>query len=56
MLVARNDLFNGWPFPALLPLVSVRYDKLTVYSTYIPSLGGINNGSVVYIFGKVALD
>jgi palmitoyl transferase len=56
MLVARNDLFNGWPFPAVLPIVSVRYDKLTVYGTYIPSLGGINNGSVVYVFGKIALD
>jgi lipid IVA palmitoyltransferase len=56
MLVARNDIFNGWPFPALLPLASVRYDKVTVYTTYIPSFGGINNGSVLYIFGKVALD
>ena len=56
MLVARNDLFNGWPFPTVLPLVSLRYDKVTVYSTYIPSLGGVNNGSVVYIFGKIALD
>jgi palmitoyl transferase len=56
MLVARNDIANGWPFPAVLPLLSVRYDKFTVYGTYVPSLGGINNGSVVYIFGKVALD
>jgi hypothetical protein len=40
----------------VLPLLSVRYDKFTVYGTYVPSLGGINNGSVVYIFGKVALD
>jgi palmitoyl transferase len=56
MLVARNDIAKGWPFPVALPLVSVRYDKLTVYGTYIPSLGGINNGSVVYVFGKVALD
>ena len=56
MLVARNDIFNGWPFPAVLPLVSVRYDKVTVYGTYIPSVGGVNNGSVVYIFGKIALD
>ena len=56
MLVARNDIFNGWPFPAVLPLVSARYDKVTVYGTYIPSVGGVNNGSVVYIFGKIALD
>jgi palmitoyl transferase len=56
MLVARNDIFNGWPFPAALPLVSLRYQKFTLYSTYIPTLGGVNNGSVVYIFGKIALD
>ena len=56
MLVARNDLFNGWPFPAVLPLVSVRYDKVTAFATYIPSLGGVNNGSVLYIFGKIAID
>ena len=56
MVVARNDIFNGWPFPVALPLVSARYDKVTVYGTYIPSVGGVNNGSVVYIFGKVALD
>jgi palmitoyl transferase len=56
MLVARNDLFNGWPFPALLPLVSVRYDRATVFSTYIPSLGGVNHGSVVYVFGMIGLD
>jgi palmitoyl transferase len=56
MLVARNDIFNGWPFPAILPLASLRYDKYTVYTTYIPSLGGVNNGSILYIFGKVALD
>jgi palmitoyl transferase len=56
MVVARNDIFNGWPFPAVLPLASLRYDKVVVYSTYIPSLGGVNNGSVVYVFGKIALD
>ena len=56
MLVARNDIFNGWPFPALLPLFALRYDRFTLLSTYIPSLGGVNNGSVFYFFGKVALD
>lgn len=56
MLVARNDIFNGWPFPAILPLASVRYDAVTLYATYIPTLGGVNNGSVFYVFGKVALN
>ena len=56
MLVARNDIFNGWPFPALLPLVSLRYEKATLFSTYIPTLGGVNNGSILYVFGMVGLD
>jgi palmitoyl transferase len=56
MVVARNDIFNGWPFPVVLPLVSVNYDKFTLYSTYIPTVGGVNNGSILYVFGKIALD
>jgi len=56
MIVARNDIFNGLPFPALLPLVSLRYDRATLYTTYIPSLGGVNNGSVFYVFGAIGLD
>jgi palmitoyl transferase len=56
MIVARNDIFNGWPFPAILPLFSLRYDRFTLLSTYIPTLGGVNNGSILYVFGKIALD
>jgi palmitoyl transferase len=56
MIVARNDIFNGWPFPAVLPLASVRYQRYTVYATYIPTLGGVNNGSILYIFGAISLD
>ena len=56
MLVARSDIANGFPFPAVLPLVSVRYSSVTVYTTYIPSLGGVNHGSVFYIFGMIGLD
>ena len=55
-IMARSDIANGWPFPAVLPLASVRYDRVTVYATYIPNFGGgVNNGSVLYVFGKVAL-
>jgi lipid IVA palmitoyltransferase len=53
-LVARNDLVNGWPFPVVLPLASVRYQKATVYATYIPTLHGVNHGSVLYVFGAIA--
>lgn len=56
-LIARSDIANGWPFPAVLPLFSLRYDKVTLLSTYIPNVGGgVNNGSVFYVFGKIALD
>jgi palmitoyl transferase len=42
------------PIPAVLPLASLRYRQATLYATYIPTLnGGINNGSIVYLFGRV---
>ncbi len=56
LIVARNDIFNGWPFPAVLPLASLRYDRFSLMTTYIPTLGGVNNGSVFYVFGKILLD
>jgi palmitoyl transferase len=56
MLTARSDIANGWPFPAVLPLFSLRYDRVTIVSAYIPNLGGINHGSVFYIFGKIQLN
>jgi len=57
LLVARNDFFNGWPFPAVLPLGSLRYGKATLIGTYIPKLGGgVNHGSILYVFGQIALD
>jgi lipid IVA palmitoyltransferase len=57
MLISRQDIWGGVPFPAILPLVSLRYDKVTVFSTYIPTLnGGINHGSILYVFGRIAID
>ena len=57
MLISRQDIWGGIPFPAILPLVSLRYDRFTVFSTYIPTLnGGINHGSILYVFGRIAID
>jgi palmitoyl transferase len=57
MIIARSDIANGWPFPVVLPLFSLRYDRVTLAGTYIPNVGGgVNNGSVLYLFGKIALD
>jgi lipid IVA palmitoyltransferase len=54
--VQRPDLANGWPIPVVLPLFSLRYQKIEVLSTYIPKLNnGINHGDVLYIFGKIDL-
>ncbi len=57
MLISRQDIWGGAPFPAILPLFALRYDRFTVLSTYIPTLnGGINHGSILYVFGKITLD
>ena len=56
LIVARSDIANGFPFPAVLPLASLRYSKVTLFTTYIPNFGGgVNNGSVFYIFGMIGL-
>jgi palmitoyl transferase len=53
LIVQRPDIFHGVPFPAALPLVSLRYQNASLFSTFIPNVGGgINNGSVLYIFGR----
>jgi len=56
MVVQRRDIAGGYPFPALLPLVSLRYRRATLVGTYIPQLrGGVNHGSTLYFFGRYAL-
>jgi len=56
-MFARSDIANGWPVPAVLPVAAIRFDRVTLHATYIPALGqGINNGSVFYFFGKIAID
>ncbi|MDR2244318.1 MAG: hypothetical protein LBE15_02780 [Burkholderiales bacterium] len=53
MIVQRPDIFHGIPFPAALPLVSLRYKEATLVTTFIPTIGGgVNNGSVLYVFGR----
>jgi palmitoyl transferase len=57
MIVQRPDIAGGFPFPAVLPLASLRYGPATIVSTYIPNFGGgINHGSVLYVFGRVVLE
>jgi len=55
MIVQRPDIAKGVPIPALLPLASLRYGQASLMATFIPTLnGGINNGSVAFIFGRYA--
>jgi len=54
--VQRPDIANGWPVPVVLPLFTLRYQKFELLSTYIPTVGGgVNHGSVLYVFGKIDL-
>jgi palmitoyl transferase len=56
MIVERPDLAGGYPFPVVLPLVSLRHRDATLFATYIPTLnGGINHGSTLYLFGRVLM-
>jgi palmitoyl transferase len=55
-IIQRPDIASGWPIPVVLPLFTLRYQKAEVLTTYIPKLnGGINHGSVLYVFGKIDL-
>ena len=50
MIVQRPDIANGIPFPAVLPIATLRYGQARVDATYIPNFGGgINHGSVFYV-------
>lgn len=57
MLVSRSDMFNHFPFPAILPLASVEVGRAALMATYIPKLGSSDggNGNVLYIFGRINL-
>lgn len=54
LITARSDLYNGYPFPGLLPWVSFFFHKIALSATYIP--GSKNNGNVLYMLGKITID
>jgi len=56
MIVQRPDVLDGVPFPAILPLASLRYGQATLVTTFIPNInGGVNHGSVLFVFGRYTL-
>ena len=38
MIAQRPDIWNGVPFPVVLPLAALRYGKATLEVTFIPTL------------------
>jgi lipid IVA palmitoyltransferase len=57
VIIQRPDIAGGWPVPVILPLATLRSQKVEVLSTFIPTLnGGVNHGSVLYLFGKISLE
>ncbi|MGL4602518.1 MAG: hypothetical protein ACRCU9_00080 [Iodobacter sp.] len=56
-LISRQDVIGGIPFPAPLPVASIRYGKASLIGTFIPRLNGqLNNGNVAYVFGRYEFD
>jgi palmitoyl transferase len=56
LIIQRPDIAGGWPFPTVLPLFTLRYRNAELLATYIPTIGGgVNHGSVLYVFGKIDL-
>lgn len=49
-ITARSDIASYTPFPAVLPLASVGYKKLSLEGTYVP--GGHGYGNVIFIWTK----
>ncbi len=52
-LVSRSDILSYVPFPAALPVGSVKVKGFEVMGTFIPKLNnGINHGNVAYFFAR----
>lgn len=46
----RPDILNGYPFPAVTPLVNITQGRLSIFAAYVP--GHQNIGNVLFVFGK----
>ncbi|XZG70997.1 lipid IV(A) palmitoyltransferase PagP [Chitinibacteraceae bacterium HSL-7] len=56
-IAGRQDMFGGFPFPFILPMFSIKYQRLSIQSVVIPQLnGGINNGNVAFFYGRYTFD
>ncbi|MFA6303978.1 MAG: lipid IV(A) palmitoyltransferase PagP [Legionella sp.] len=50
LVTSRVDIYNGIPFPGVLPWAGIFYKKAAIAATYIP--GAVGAGNVLYIIGK----
>ena len=50
-LFSRSDVASYAPIPGILPLVSVRYRKAELYSTYVPGFGR-GAGNATFFFAR----
>ena len=50
LVTQRSDIFDGIPFPGLLPWLTFTYRKASVSATYIP--GSQNVGNVLFLTTK----
>ena len=50
-LTTRSDIGHYIPFPGLLPIISLEYQKFSLESAYIP--GGRDDGNVLFFWGKI---
>jgi palmitoyl transferase len=53
-LGSRPDIYNNLPFPAVLPMFSLRYDRAQLLMVPIPKVspGTTGNGNVLFVFGS----
>jgi len=54
LATARPDIFHNIPFPGAVPVLSVGYDRLTVFAAYVP--GSRDAGNVLFVYGKIRFD
>ena len=54
-LISRADIFNGVPFPGILPLASIGTRDTKLLLSYIPKLSGTGDGDVLYLALRISL-
>lgn len=57
MLMSRQDIFGGFPFPAALPVASIGTQRVRLMAAYVPRLSkSKGNGDVLYLVGRFSFN